>query len=357
MNILEKAKILSEAGKFDSCGPKQCEIKVKNNLKGLYHSESENKNCVMLKTLMTNTCSFDCAYCPNSTRSKNKKPVSFTPDELVKVFNNAREKLAVNGLFLSSGIPNNPENVMENMLEALHKIRKTFRGYIHLKIMPGTPYEFIKRAKELANRVSINIESPNSDTLKEMSDCKDFKIDILRRQAWIKHLGISQSTQMIIRKDDTDKDVLKMSNWEYEKIGLKRIYYSAFNPVKNTVLENKEAETLRRQNTLYKADFLLREYNFKLKELLNVMDNDMLPYEDPKVALARNYFSGRVDINEASYEDLIRIPGIGLTSASRILSKKNFKTFNDLRRIGVNINRASPYIEVNGKQQTTLVNY
>ena len=360
MSLLRKAQILGEAGKYDSCGPKQCEIKVKNNLTGLYHAESENKNCVMLKTLMTNACEFDCKYCPNSTRSAPSNKVSYTPDELVKVFRNAQQKLKLNGLFLSSGLKNSSEQVMENMLEATQKIRKTFKGYIHLKIMPGTPYEYVKRATELANRVSINIEAPSSTSLSELSDCKDFKTDILRRQAWIKRLKTSQSTQMIITKKETDKDVLRMTNWEYQTMNLSRVYYSSFNPVRGTPLEKEEPETQIRQNALYKTDFLLREYKYNIKEILQILEQDMLPREDPKLALAKKYFSGTMDINEASYEDLIRIPGIGPRSATKIMiqrKKQKITKLKELRRIGTRINAAAPFIELQGKKQLTLTQF
>lgn len=360
MNILKKAQILGEAGKFDSCGPKQCEIKVKNNLKGLYHAESENKNCIMLKTLMTNKCEFDCKYCPNSTTSKKQQKATYTPEELERVFNSAKQKLNLNGLFLSSGLTQNTENTMENMLDATERIRKTFKGYIHLKIMPGTPREYIKRAAELANRVSINIETPNEGALNEISTTKNFKIDILRRQAWIKQLKKSQSTQMIITKQETDKELLQMTNWQYNTMELKRVYYSAFTPVKGTKLEHREAETQKRQNKLYKADFLIKEYKYKIKEITNIMTEGMLPEEDPKIALAKQHFNGRADINETTHEDLIRIPGIGLITAQRILAKRKqqkITTYTELKKLGANTKRAAPYIEINGKKQLTLTNY
>ena len=357
MDVLKKAKVLSDAGRFDSCGPKQCEIKVKNNLSGLYYAPSENKDCVMLKTLMTNKCSFDCKYCPNSASSKSKKSVSLTSNELVRVFDESRKRLGVNSLFLSSGLSNSTDDVMEDVIDAAKKIRDTFKGYIHLKIMPGASFEFVKRAVEVANRVSVNIEAPNSSSLSNISDCKNFKVDILRRQAWIKRLGGNQSTQMILFNNTLDSDVLKMANWEYESMRLRRVYYSAFSAVKNTPFEREVNVGLNRQNLLYNADFLLREYNFKLKELLGIMDSGMLPNCDPKLVLAKNYFSGPLDLNEATRDDLIRVPGIGLRSALRILKMRNLgkiSSLKEIRRLGVNINRAAPFLEINGKHQLTL---
>jgi predicted DNA-binding helix-hairpin-helix protein len=356
MDVLSKARILGDAGRFDSCGPKQCEVKVKDSLSGLYHAESENKNCVMLKTLMTNKCVFDCKYCPNSTTSKGGEKVSYSSDELVSVFDSVR-KLGVNGLFLSSGISGVNDSVMEDMIDSVEKIRKNFSGYVHLKVMPGTSQEMIKRASEVANRLSVNIEAPSASFLSELSDCKDFKVDILRRQAWIRRLGKSQSTQMIVSRGVSDGDVLKMSDWEYNNMGLSRVYYSAFNPVRGTLLENVASESLMRQNSLYKSDFLLRKYGFKLKELLGVMDDGMLPREDPKVVLARQYFSGPLDVKEASRDDLLRVPGIGLVSASRILKEQRvINSFSDLKKLGVR-NTAFSFIELNGQRQSSLSDF
>ena len=355
MNILKKASILGSAGKFDSCGPRQCEIKVSNSLNGLYQSESENKNCVMLKTLMTNKCVFDCGFCSNSSRSKPFSSVSFSPDELLRVFLDARKNLGVNGLFLSSSISGNPDGVMEDIISAASLVRTRFGGYIHLKVMPGASFDFVKRACEVANRVSINLESPSSSSLRDVSDCKDFKVDILRRQSWIKRFSRSQSTQMVVRSDDSDLSVLKMSNWEYNNMGLKRVYYSAFSPVRGTFFENKDAVSLRRQNSLYKADFLLREYGFKFEEIKSVLDNDMLPFEDVKVALAKNYFSNHIDVNDASSSELLRVPGIGLVSSARVFaSRGRISSFSDLKRLGVNIKRAAPFIKIEGSKQLTL---
>ena len=354
MNLFRKSKLLGEAGRFDSCGPKSCESKIKNGLSGLFRSPSENKNCVMLKTLMTNKCCFDCKYCPNSSRSINKESVSFSSDELLRVFEDSR-RVGVNSLFLSSGIPSSSDKVMEDMLEGVEKIRKKFSGYVHLKIMPGTPFEFVKRAASVADRLSVNIESPNSSSLGEVSDCKDFKIDILRRQAWIKRLGKSQSTQMIVRSDDSDKNILKMANWEYKNLGLKRVYYSSFSPVKGTLMENDVCVSKKREAFLYKSDFLLRDYNFDLNDLFNVLEDDMLPSVDPKIMIAKNYFSNRLDVCEASEFDLLRVPGIGPVTARRVFfNQGKVKNFKDLKRLGVNISRASPFISIKDKKQLCL---
>ncbi|MFH1405369.1 MAG: helix-hairpin-helix domain-containing protein, partial [Patescibacteria group bacterium] len=326
MNTFEKAKILGSAGKYDSCGPKMCEVNVDKGLGGIYYAKAEHKTCRIFKTLMDNSCKFDCKYCANSKDSCDKQKTSYNPKELATLFNWLHKNLEVDGLFLSSGVAGNPDRVTENMIESVrilrHKFR--FRGYVHFKVLPGTSYELIKQASELSNRMSINIESPNKSVMSELSSCKDFKTDILRRQAWISKMKLSsgQTTQMIINNLASDKDVLKMVDWEYKNIELRRMYYSAFRPVKGTALENEKAEPLWRQNHLYNVDFLIRQYDYKVKEFDAIMDDGMLPNKDPKMAMAMANFDGAIDINEASYPELIRIPGIGPKTAKRISESK-----------------------------------
>lgn len=361
MNKLQKAKILGEAGQYDSCGPSSCEVKVNQGLGGIYHAKTEREDCKLFKTLMTNSCSFDCNYCANAVGC-NKRAVAYKPSELADLFSYLRKKVGVQGLFLSSGITGNPDKITEKMLDAVRIIRKQqgFNGYIHFKVLPGTSYELIKQASELSTRMSINIEAPNKSVLSDFSSCKDYKIDILRRQVWISkfNLRAGQTTQMIINELSTDKDVLRMVDWEYDKLDLKRVYYSAFRPVKGTAWEKRRAEPLSRQNRLYNVDFLMRDYGYKRREFESVMDDGMLPKEDPKLALAKEYFDGPVDVNEASYESLIRVPGIGPKSAKGLVeSKEKLTRYEQLRNIGVWINRAKPFINVDGKRQRMLVEF
>ena len=361
MEILEKAKLLSSAGEYDSCGPKACEVEIDSGLGGIYHAKAEHKTCRLFKTLMDNSCSFDCKYCINSTGC-NKRKASYKPKELAKLFNHLQQKLDVEGLFLSSGVAGNPDRATEKMIDAVKILRYDykFKGYVHFKVLPGTSYELIKQASELSTRMSINIEAPNKGVLSELSSCKDYKIDILRRQAWISKFNLSggQTTQMIINKLASDKDVLKMVNWEYDALNLRRVYYSAFRPVKGTEMENEKAVPLTRQNRLYNVDFLMREYNYKFKEFNEIMDEGMLPKRDPKWALAMNTFDRPLDINEASYDELIRVPGIGPKTAQKIIAqKKPIKKYEQLHQLGGWVKRAKPFINVDGKRQTMLMEF
>jgi|FLOH01.1.fsa_nt_gi predicted DNA-binding helix-hairpin-helix protein len=360
MNTFDKAKILGDSGKYDSCGPKTCQVDVEQGLGGIYYAKAENQTCKLFKTLMTNACSFDCKYCANSAGCKTKK-ATFEQEELAKFFNHLRQKVGVHGLFLSSGVAGDPDRMTEKMIETVQIIRGKykFRGYIHFKVLPGTSYELVKQASEISSRMSINIEAPHKQALSELSSNKDFKIDILKRQAWISKMKLSggQSTQMIINELSTDKEVLKMMNWEYNEMNLKRVYYSAFRPVKGTPLEDKKAESKTRETHIYNVDFLTRKYNYKTKEFNAIMDNGMLPREDPKLALAKQYFDKPIDINQASYDELIRIPGIGPSTAEKIVQGNKINKFEDLHKFGGWIEKAKPFIEVNGHRQKMLMEF
>lgn len=363
MNLLEKAKILSHSGQYDSCGPKMCEVKVKSGLGGIYYAKAEHKTCKIFKTLMENSCSFDCKYCANRSGCSKQK-ASYEPGELARVFDYLRRKENVHELFVSSAVAGDPDRVTERMIEAVQILRKSynFRGYVHFKVLPGTSYELIKQASELSNRMSINIEAPSKSVLSELSSCKDYKTDILKRQAWISKFKLSggQTTQVIVNKLASDKDILRMADWEYDKLGLRRVYYSAFRPVAGTPLEGESAEPLYRQNHLYNADFLIRQYGYEAREFSDIMDEGMLPNTDPKVAIAMMRFDGPLDINEASYEELIRVPGIGPQTARKIVAnqkKEKITKYEQLRQFGGWVERAKPFIEIDGKRQTMLCEF
>lgn len=359
MNTFEKAKILGPAGKYDSCGPKTCEVNVREGLGGIYYAKAEHKTCRIFKTLMDNNCSYDCKYCSNRNHSCKKK-ASYKPEELSSLFMHLHKNLAVEGLFLSSGVSGDADKTTEKMIDAVKLLRykHKFRGYVHFKILPGTSHSLVKYASKFANRMSINIEAPNKEVMHELSSCKEYKTDILRRQMWISKLGKNQTTQVILSRLATDKDILKMSDWEYENTNLRRMYFAAFRPVEGTPMEKEKAEPLHRQNRLYNADFLVRCYNYKFKEFNSIMDKGMLPRTDPKLALAKANFEGAIDINQASYEELIRIPGIGPKTAENIMHHKGLiKKYEHLHKMGAQISKAKPFIEVDGHRQKMLIEF
>ncbi len=348
---LQKVKLLENT--YDVCGGSK-----KEGLGFIYDASTPKGKCPLYKTLISNKCSYDCKYCSNSTVSKSKK-ADFEPEELAKTFIHLQQKHQLQGLFLSSAVCKDPDKTTEKMLEAASLVRNkyNYQGYIHFKILPGVSFELVKQAAEFADRLSINIECPNKSRLTEISSNKEYKSDILRRQAWIKRLHSNQTTQMVIgAADETDLEVLKMMEWEYKSFDLKRIYYSAFRPIKDTPLEKKTKTPLFRQNRLYNVDFLIKKYNYNFKEFKKIMNNDMLPNKDPKLAIALNNLES-IEINQAEYQDLIRVPGIGLKTAKNIIdftTNKKIKKRLELRQLGVILKRAEPFIKIDGSCQQKL---
>jgi len=249
------------------------------------------------------------------------------------------------------------------MIETVQLLRDKYKfaGYVHFKVLPGTSKELIKQASKYADRLSINLEAPNKSRLAEITSVKDFKIDIIRRQSWIKKIKPpgGQTTQMVIGAvGETDMEVIKMLNWEYENMDLKRGYFSAFIPQHNTPLETNSRAPLERERRLYNVDWLLRIYGLPFSEIRDITDKGMLPQEDPKIALARNFFDGPIDINQASRDELIRVPGIGPIGVHRILQFRKqgnrFRKYEQLHNIGIVMKRAKPFLNVDGKVQKTL---
>ncbi|TFF88586.1 MAG: radical SAM protein, partial [Promethearchaeota archaeon] len=392
-SILEKIRVLGDAGKYDICASSssyshannwssnlQCYSKSENNGKrksnkdrlyfgsmlsgGICHSFTPDGRCVSLfKVLFSNKCSFDCKYCFNRI---SKKKMSLTPDEYVKAFMHLYLGNYVEGMFLSSGITKNSDATMEKMLEAVKILRNTYnyRGYIHFKCLPGASKYLIKEAAQYVDRMSVNVEAPTEGQLSEIAEQKSYKTDILKRQEWIrdlsgkkfddweqvdkiksfdgnknsklsmqekeekyrnaKYIPSGQTTQFVVgAAEETDWDILKRLHWEYKTINLKRGYFSAFSPIEGTDLERKKATPLLREHRLYQTDWLMRLYKIPIVDIKGILTESFnLPRRDPKIFLARNYFDkeGPLDLNELPYKDMLKIPGIGLTSARRILS-------------------------------------
>ncbi|MBD3259859.1 putative DNA modification/repair radical SAM protein [Candidatus Woesearchaeota archaeon] len=381
MGVLQKVRLLGQAAKFDNCASSASSRKIvaKDRIGdaaacGICHSFGPDGRCISLyKTLLTNVCTHDCKYCTNNPENKKEaQRATFSPDELAKTFMSLYVKNYVEGLFLSSGVMKDPDHTTQNMIEAINLIRNKykFKGYIHFKVLPGTSYELIKQASEFSDRMSVNLEAPNKSRLSEISSVKDFKIDILRRQRWVRGLiskrtqsnqilAAGQTTQVVVGGTDaTDFEILRMMDWEYKNMELKRGYYSAFIPVKGTPFESKARASLHREHRLFNIDFMLRKYGMKLKEFMPVMSEGMLPRYDPKVALAHMTITEPVNVNKASYEELIRVPGIGPQSATRITMyrkrKKQILNYEELHNLGVVLKRAKPFIKVGGKTQASL---
>jgi predicted DNA-binding helix-hairpin-helix protein len=367
MNTLEKARVLGVAGKYDVCGGEICKppeiTQGLHNLPGIIKAKAQNGHfCSLLKTLYTNSCKYDCKYCANRAGSGcQKKITQYNPPELANLFMTLVSKRIVTGLFLSSGVAGDPDKTTQGMLDTVKIIRQryNFKGYIHFKVLPGTNYDLIRQASELSSRMSINVEAPSRARLNELSSVKDMNTDIIRRQSWIKKMNLrsGQTTQMIVGvSDETDLEVLRMSRWEYENMNLRRCYYSAFSPVKNTPFANKPAEAQSRANRLYNTDWLLRIYKYDFSLIREAMVNDMLPDKDPKIMIAEKTITEPIDIREAAYEELLKVPGIGPVTAQNILQMRSEKKLDtkNLAQCGVIMKRAAPFIKVNGEQQIRL---
>lgn len=371
-NLSKKLEILGESAKFDRCNyiNTNTDNFLANKLPGIYHASIRDGCTVPLfKVLMTNKCSNDCRYCVNHNRH-NFNRVEFSPEDVTSIFLEYYHNQLVEGLFLSSGIPRDPEYSMENMVEVAHQLRMKhgYQGYIHLKILPGSPYDLIKRAVSLADRVSINLESATSEGMENLSTTKNYDTDIIRRMKWIKKLlsgnkqfsPSGQTTQFLVGAgDETDLQILEKADWLYKKMDLKRSYFSPFEAVKDTPLESHAEPHPKRSPRLYQADHLLNSYGFDLKELVFDDDGNLNLDRDPKyIAALEHEEKYPMEINEASFKDLLRVPGIGKISAKRIIQSrkagKNILKLEELKKIGVVIKRAEPFIKLNKNYQSTL---
>ncbi len=380
MTSLEKLKILSDAAKYDvSCSTSGTERSNSGGLgnalpSGICHSWTADGRCIsLLKILLTNYCIYDCSYCQNR-RTNDIERVAFTVDEVVELTINFYRRNYIEGLFLSSGILNTEDNTQEMLLNIAKKLRleKGFNGYIHMKAIPGASKELIRETGKYVDRMSVNIELPSEGSLKFLAPEKN-RENILIPMKYIgeeydytqeekkkafkveKFMPAGQTTQMIIgASPDSDKTILKLSENLYNKLSMKRVYYSAYIPV-NT--DNKlpsiiSSPPLLREHRLYQADWLLRFYGFKADEILND-NNPNLPEEyDPKVAWAlSNLNQFPVELTTASLELLLRVPGIGVQSAWKIVQYRNntIMTFESIKKMGIVLKRAKFFITIKGK--------
>ncbi len=311
----------------------------------------------VLKILQTTYCDKNCLYCMFRRDREETERVFISPEELARVFMLLYERGMVKGLFISSGVYKHPEFVSEKMIDTVIILRKRYgyKGYIHTKIMPGVSLQTVEEAVKWSNRVSVNLEAPNEKRLKAIARGKSILNDMLEKIEKISkllenHRGKDQITQIMVgTSDETDLELLKSAHYLYKKYRIKRVYYSAFFPVKGTPLENKPPAPKEREYRLYQADFLIKRYGFRPEDF--EFKEGFLPLDkDPKELWAeRNIHLFPVDINRADYEMLIRIPGIGPVSAKRILEfRKNKKitSIEELKSLGCNTKKAVKYIKL-----------
>lgn len=367
MELQEKLTILADSAKYDaSCSSSGSNRKSNNGLgstsiSGICHSFASDGRCIsLLKILLTNCCIFDCKYCLNR-KSNNIKRAVFTPEEICTITLNFYRRNYIEGLFLSSGIIKSPDYTMELLIKTISMLRHKyhFNGYIHAKAIPGASQKLLKELGTLVDRLSANIELPTENGLKLLAPNKESK-NVAQIMKYIKdnqnkkYVPAGQSTQMIIgATKETDLQIMNQSFNLYGKFHLKRVFYSAYVPVnKDNLLPTLEHPPLVRENRLYQADWLLRYYNFKVGDLLEAKNPNFNILLDPKVDWAlRHLKEFPKEINTCSYFDLLKIPGIGVKSAKRIISSRRHFTIHleDLKRMGVVLKRAQYFILCNNK--------
>lgn len=380
MQLLEKLTILADAAKYDvSCSSSGSTRKGNPGTigsaakSGICHSFTADGRCIsLLKILMTNNCIYDCAYCLNR-RSNDKPRAIFTVNEIVNLTMDFYRRNYIEGLFLSSAVIASPDYTMELLIQVVEKLRYTekFHGYIHLKAIPGANPALIERAGRLADRLSVNLELPSEQSLKLLAPDKtkqnlllpmhQIHRGILERreeQALIKKAPLfvpaGQTTQMIVgASGESDLQILRLSSALYKKFSMKRVYFSAYVPINSdSRLPQIAKPPMLRENQLYQADWLMRFYGFDAAELLDDRNPNFDPDYDPKIIWAvRHPEQFPVEINTASYQQLIRVPGLGIRCAKRIVSARRTARldFEDLIRMKVSLKRAQYFITCKGK--------
>lgn len=382
MDIQRKLEILSDAAKYDaSCSSsgsnrKNTKDGIGNGSKaGICHSWGADGRCIsLLKILMTNCCMYDCKYCLNRI-SNNVSRATFTPQEIADLTIHFYKRNYIEGLFLSSAVIRSPDYTMEQMYQAISILRTKykFNGYIHAKTIPGASSEIINKIGNLVDRISVNIEVPSNESLKLLAPQKE-KAGILKPMNHIssniafskleksrfapKFAPAGQTTQLIVgATPESDLKIMQLSEGLYHKFKLKRVYYSAYisiNQDKN--LPTLDAPPLLRENRLYQADWLLRFYGFKVEDLLTPNHPNFNHLLDPKCDWAlRNLDKFPIDINQADFYTLLKVPGIGVISAKKIIrARQNFNlNFENLKGLGIILKRAIYFITCSGKYFTT----
>ncbi len=330
------------------------------------------KRVKLLKTLLSSACERDCYYCPFRA-GRDFRRATFKPQEFAELFMKLNQANFAEGIFLSSGIAAGGANTQNKILDTADILRNRlgFRGYMHLKIMPGAEKGQVERMMQLADRVSVNLEAPNTERLAKLAPHKIFIEELLRPLKWVEEIRQSQPaykfwngrypstvTQFVAGgSDETDLELLTTTDWLMKSVRLKRAYFSAFHPIRDTPLENKTAVDPLREHRLYQASYLLRDYGFDLEEMPFSQDGNLPLPTDPKMAWAqKNLKEKPLEINKAERRELLRIPGIGPKNADAILQARRtgkLRELTALRKLGVVVARVAPFILLDGKRADT----
>lgn len=380
MDSLQTLKELSSQMQFEADG----EPKVHSGAPACYSPKEDDnafthaaqlpngKKIVLLKTLLSSACERDCFYCPFRA-GRDFRRATFKPDEFAGLFSKMNQSGFAEGIFLSSGLAGGGVRTMDKLLDAADILRKKyhFKGYLHLKIMPGSEKDQVYRAMQLADRVSVNLEAPSTERLAKLAPQKIFIEELMRPLRWVEEIRRSVPahkfwkgkypstvTQFVAGgSDESDLELLNTAQWLMKNVRLKRAYFSAFHPIRDTPLENKPAVDPLREHRLYQASFLLRDYGFELEDLPFTSDENLPLHSDPKLAWAQlNLVHAPVEVNRADRRELMRVPGIGHAGAEAILSARRNQKLRDLsalKKLGIIAERAAPYVLLDGRRMAS----
>jgi putative DNA modification/repair radical SAM protein len=368
MDVQQKLDILGSAAQTDlacgSCGEGQ--VRRRDDIgRWIYPAvRPDGKTVKMLKILQTNACEKDCFYCP-TRRGRNIQRTTFKPDELAETFSQIQRANLAEAIFISSGVVGGGTRTMERTLATAELLRGkyAFRGYLHLKLMPGAEPAAIERALQLADRVSVNLEAPSPEHLSKLSSTKRYIEELLAPLQIAKRLidnnpalrHKTMTTQFVVgAAGESDREIMARTSQLYHELALGRVYYSAFQPIPDTPLDGLMPTPLVREHRLYQSDFLFRKYGFTFDDLIFDAQGNLSFETDPKMmwAIAHPEFFP-LELNRASREQLLRIPGIGPLSVQRILQARRvakFSTIEQLARVGADEKRAAPFILLNGRR-------
>jgi len=358
----DKLILLSQQAQFDlACACGDTGRRRGPDDRWIYPAVMDGRTVYMLKVLMDNSCSGDCAYCAQRAGRDTARD-RFSPQELAVLFDQLVRARKVEALFLSSGLGGSPVRSMDRMLAAVEIIRRRyhFRGFVHLKILPGAQKEQVLQAARLAQRISLNLEAPADHHLKSLSAGKDFRSQ-MELMGWIREaveredtLARAHTTQFVVgAAEEKDRELVELVGRLYREQKLARAYFSAFQPVPNTPLENRPPAPLMREHRLYQVDFLLRKYHFRVEEIPFDREGQLSLTEDPKTLWASahpDFFP--LEVNRASAEELLRVPGLGPVRVRRIIQARRQGVIwqsEQLRRLGVNLKISAPFLLLRGR--------
>jgi predicted DNA-binding helix-hairpin-helix protein len=371
MNELDRLHALSEPMELEPAEETGCAHLSRPKTDSIITCQAtmpNGKHITLLKTLLTSACERNCNYCPFRA-GRDFRRITFRPDEFATLFMRLYRAGLVGGLFISSGISAGGIHTQDQLLDTAEILRKSmgYKGYLHLKLMPGAEHDQVLRAMQLADRVSCNLEAPNASRLQKLAPKKIFLQELLNPLRYAEEIRrrlppqmgwngrwASSTTQFVVGgADESDLELLDTTEKLIQQVSLKRAYFSAFRPVEDTPLEDHLPTNPKRQDRLYQASYLLRDYGFQLEELPFTGEGNLPLDTDPKLAWANlNLNQHPVEINRASREELLRVPGLGPKSVQAILAarcQKRLTSLESLSKLSINSKRVAPFILLDGK--------